>query len=240
MVKPTENLPRRASASEVDAFLRTLAATPKNGTPGRGGRLIFAMDATASREPTWDRARRIQAQMFDATASLGGLDIQLCFYRGLAECKAGPWLSDAGALRKRMAAVYCLGGLTQIRKVLRHTLDESRRRPVNALVFVGDCMEEDPDRLCDLAGQLGLLGVPAFLFQEGLDPAAERIFRQLAKLSGGAYSRFDADSPQQLRDLLGAVAVYAAGGYRALEDLGSRGGQAALRLAHQLERGGKG
>ena len=33
-------------------------------------------------------------------------------------------------------------------------------------------MEEKADRLCRLAGQLGALGVPIFLFHEGFDPDA--------------------------------------------------------------------
>src|SRR3546814_12721854 len=66
----------QASSPEVDAFLRKLADTPAPG-PASGdkrGRLIFAMDATASREPTWDRASHLQAEMFKETEALGGLE----------------------------------------------------------------------------------------------------------------------------------------------------------------------
>lgn len=225
-----------SSSKEVQAFLQQLAQTPAVKPASRKGRLIFALDATASREPTWREARRIQADMFDAAASSGGLEIQLCHYRGLAEFGASPWLARAEDLRRRMAEVDCVGGLTQIGRVLEHTLAEARKSKVDALVFVGDCMEENVDGLCKLAGELGLLNVKVFLFQEGRDPAAELAFSQIARLTGGAHCRFDAGSAQQLRDLLGAVAAYAAGGLKALESFGRGRGGAALQLSHQLKK----
>ncbi len=142
---------KKASNAEVDAFLRKVAATPIAKSGADRGRLIFAMDATASRKPTWDTACHIQGQMFQETANLGGLEIQLCYYRGFAEFNAGPWLVDSAALLKRMTLVSCLGGQTQIEKILRHTITETK---VNALVFVGDCMEEDADGLCQLAATI--------------------------------------------------------------------------------------
>lgn len=226
-----------SSRQEVDAFLRTLAATPNPKPAGRRGRLLFALDATASREPTWDQARRIQAEMFSETARLGGLETQLCHYRGQGEFFASPWLDAPDPLLRRMREVSCLGGATQIEAVLRQAIHETRARKLDALVFVGDCMEEDLDRLCALAGELGLLGVPAFLFQEGQDPLAEQAFAQLAKLTGGAHCRFDAGSAQQLKDLLSAVAVYAAGGRQALEDFSQRRGGAVPLLTRQLKQG---
>lgn len=228
---------QRPSTLEVEDFLRQVAATPKARTNGPRGRLIFAMDATASREPTWAEAARIQAEMFREASALGGLEIQLCFYRGYRELQAAPWSQDASTLLRQMRAVYCTAGYTQIRRVLQHAIEETRRHRLDALVFVGDCMEEDPAALAALAGQLGLLGVPAFLFQEGQDPHAEQSFRQIARLSGGAYSHFDARSPNQLRDLLSAVAVFAAGGRAALAHWGQARGAAVLALSHQLKRG---
>jgi hypothetical protein len=198
---------------------------------------MFAMDATASRGPTWDRACHIQGRMFEETAALGGLEVQLVFYRGFRELHASPWVDSARDLLKRMTGVQCLGGQTQIGRVLKHAMNETKKRKVSALVFVGDCMEEDIDALCHLAGELGLLGVPVFLFHEGRDAHAAGAFKQIARLSGGAYCRFDAGSAEQLRDLLRAVAVFAAGGQRALADFGRRTGGAALQLTHQLGKG---
>jgi len=235
MADRSRKLPTKSAQAEVDAFLKKVARTPPAKARGTRGRLIFAMDATASREPSWDRACHIQSEMFLETETLGGLDIQLCYYRGFREFHATRWLGSSADLLAQMKEVRCAGGMTQIERVLKHSATESRQQKVNALVFVGDCMEEDIDRLCHLAGELGIIGVPAFLFHEGHDPAAERTFREIARLTGGAYCRFDASSAQQLRDLLSAVAVYAAGGRNALEDFGQRQGGIVRRLTRQFK-----
>ena len=231
------NLPAPAKHAEVDTFLRKVAAMPAARPANGRGRMIFAMDATASREPSWDHACKIQGEMFEATAALGGLDVQLVFYRGFNECKASKWLSTAAALHNAMRAVFCLGGETQIARVLRHALTAAEKEKIGALVFVGDAMEEKLDELCGLAGQLGLRGVPVFAFHEGNEAAAERAFKDIARLSHGAYCRFDAGSAGELRALLGAVAAYAAGGHRALAHYGKTAGGAALLLARQLGAG---
>jgi hypothetical protein len=158
----------------------------------------------------------------------------LVYFRGLAECRASRWVSDAAKLAELMTRIDCRGGHTQIRKVLSHTENETQRQRVQALVYVGDAMEEAIDDLCATSGRLGLLGVPAFLFQEGHDPVAERAFREMARLSRGAYCRFDPGAAQQLRELLGAVATYAAGGLTALTALSQRQGRGATKLLEQL------
>jgi hypothetical protein len=228
---PKERLPAARKAAEVEAFLRQVRAMPTI-RPGEGkGRLIFALDATASRAATWDRACKLQGTLFEVAAGLGGLDVQLAYYRGFDECKASRWFGAAAELHRAMRSVSCVGGETQIERILSHALKEAGARKVNALVFVGDAMEENVDRLCRLAGELGLMGVPVFLFHEGGDPVAGRAFREIARLSGGAYCPFDSGSARQLRELLGAVAAYAAGGVPALADYGKRTGGAALLLA---------
>jgi hypothetical protein len=133
-----------------------------------------------------------------------------------------------------MTGIQCRGGYTQIQRVLRHTIGETKERRVNALVFIGDCMEESIDAVCAAGGELGLLGVPAFLFHEGDNGQAERTFRELARLTGGAYCHFDRASAGVLRDLLKAVAVYAAGGRKALADYGKQKGGDVLRIAQQI------
>jgi hypothetical protein len=207
------------------------AMAPAPGSQAERGRLIFAMDATMSRQPTWDRALQIQAEMFAETARIGGLDVQLVYFRGFGECRASKWVSDPTALARLMTATQCRGGNTQIGKVLAHILKEASRRKVNAVVYVGDCMEENVDQLCARAGEIGILGVPMFMFQDGREPLAEQAFREIARLTRGAYCRFDQGSARQLRELLAAVAVYAAGGRRALAELSrGRGGEATLLL----------
>lgn len=240
MGKERDNkLPTKSSSADVDAFLARVRSTPTPTTQGQRGRLVFALDATASREPTWDHASHLQADMFRETASLGGLDIQLCYYRGFEEFHASPWLSNTDQLLRRMTAVRCLAGHTQINKLLQHCIREakalavSKDTKINALVFIGDCIEEDIDRLGHSAGELGLMGVPVFIFQEGQDRIAAKAFQQIARLSGGAYCPFDAGSAKQLKDLLSAVAVYAAGGHKALENFHARHGSVILKLTKQ-------
>jgi len=221
--------PAESGSGDVQAFVEAMKRAPRPA-PGRRGRLVFALDATASRQPTWDRACDLQAEMFQVAASLGGLDVQLVFYRGFGECKASRWMSDPMALARVMTGVSCLAGRTQIARVLRHGLKAAREQNANALVFVGDAMEEDPDELGDLAGQLGLVNLPCFFFHEGRDPLVRSVFAQIGKLSGGACCAFDPGAPQQLRDLLAAVAAYAAGGRQALLEVARSRGGAALQL----------
>jgi hypothetical protein len=219
----------RSSNADVADFVAKMRAMPQQTATGRG-RLVFAMDATMSRQPTWDMALALQADMFDAVKQIGGLDVQLVYFRGHSECRASKWVSDPTALSRLMTTVACQGGYTQIRKVLTHTAGETAARKVSALVYVGDAMEEDVDDLCGRAGELALAGVPVFLFQEGHDTRAERAFREIARLTRGAWCRFDAGSAGQLRELLSAVAVYAAGGRAALNRLAIEGRSGGARL----------
>jgi hypothetical protein len=234
---PTESRNQPAAASprsEIDAFLKQVKVLGSTTQAGQRGRLIFALDATMSRQPMWDTACRLQGDMFRETAAIGGLDVQLVYYRGLAECRASGWVSDATRLGGLMEKIDCRGGHTQIGKVLAHARRETAARKVQALVFVGDAMEEPIDNLCAAAGELGLLGVPAFVFQEGHDAAAEQAFREIARLTRGAYCRFDISAAHELAELLRAVAAYAAGGMKALADLKARNNSGAVKLLAQL------
>lgn len=222
---------QKSSHAEIDAFVAKARTMSPANTGGARGRLIFALDATMSRQPTWDTACQLQADMFNETAQIGGLDVQLMYFRGFGECRASRWVSDPKALANLMTRIDCRGGHTQIRRVLAHTRDETRKKAVQALVYIGDCMEESVDDLCAVAGEIGLTGTKAFMFHEGRDSVAEKAFREIARLTNGAYCRFDAGSAQHLRELLAAVAVYAAGGRAALADYGKkRRGQAQLLL----------
>lgn len=221
------------ASKDVAAFLDRARQVAPAVPPG-SGRLVFALDATMSRQPTWDSARVLQAEMFQEAAASGGLAIQLVYFRGLAECRASGFVSDGDKLASLMRRIDCRGGHTQIGRVLSHTINEHARGRVQAAVFVGDAMEEKVDDLCVAAGQLGLLGVPLFMFQEGGDPVAEHAFREMARLSRGAYGRFDAGAARQLADLLRAVAAYASGGRAALAALSARHNDGARHLLAQL------
>jgi hypothetical protein len=224
---------RSVSESSTSADIAAFVAKARAMSPlaqGARGRLIFALDATMSRQPTWDMACALQADMFREAASLGSLDIRLVYYRGLNECRASAWISDSSQLAKLMGKIDCRGGNTQIGKVLSETRREATSSGVRAIVFVGDAMEENVDDLCTRAGELGMLKVPAFMFQEGHDPAAEQAFREIARLTGGAWCKFDPGAAAQLRELLRAAAAYAAGGREALKRLSSRESSAAKLL----------
>ena len=195
----------------------------------RSPRLLFAVDATASRQPTWDLACRLQGEMFLASRRLATLSVQLCYYRGFADFQRSAWTSDAEALAGAMARVRCEAGQTQLTRVLRHALAEHRRLPLRGAIFIGDAMEENAGRLCELAGECGLRRLPLFLFQEGADARVSRCFDRMAALSGGVRCSFDRGSADRLASLLGAVARYAAGGRRALETNPDEGARLLLQ-----------
>jgi hypothetical protein len=231
-----DQTPAPASAKpEIEEFLQKVRSLGPAVTAGKRGRLIFALDATMSRQPTWDTACALQADMFREAASIGGLDIQLVYFRGLNECRASGWVATGDKLAALMNRITCVGGHTQIGKVLAHARKEHAEERVQALVYVGDAMEEKVDDLCAGAGELGLLGVPVFMFQEGYDPVAEQAYREIARLSRGAYCRFDVGAAHELGELLRAVAAYAAGGRKALAALSSRRSGAAQKLLAQLK-----
>jgi hypothetical protein len=236
MSKDPDQTPTPAAARpEITEFLDRVRALGPAAAGGRRGRLIFALDATMSRQPTWDSACTLQADMFREAAGAGGLDIQLLYFRGLNECRASGWVAGSEKLADLMSRIDCRGGHTQIGKVLGHARQEYGKQRVQALVFVGDAMEEKIDDLCAAAGELGLLGVPVFMFQEGDDPVAENAYREIARLSRGAYCRFDTGAAHQLGELLRAVAAYAAGGIKALTDLSARRSGGARKLLAQLK-----
>ncbi len=219
----------------VAHFLDAVKKVPTRADNAARGRLIFALDATASRQATWDRAMRLQGDMFVKTRGMGNLDVQLVFYRGYRECRSSPWLKDSETLLGMMKKVTCEAGGTQILRILDHSLAETRLESVQALVFVGDCVEESLDELARRAGELKLLGLPLFIFQEGSNTQAGEAFATLARLSGGAHCQFDERSADQLGQLLNAVAAYATGGRQALKQLQREGSGSASLLLEQLD-----
>jgi len=186
------------------------------------GRLAFVIDATASREPTWDTASQLQAEMFSETAKLGGLEMVVIYFRGMDEVGASNSTSDARELHHFMGRIRCEGGYTKYARAFERVRQEHQRTPFTAVIAIGDMLEEEPRTLYDaVAG----LGVPLFAFQEGHDfrlPETLRLreaFQELARLTTGAYYAFDTNSVGQLRKLLQAVARYAVGDLTALADL---------------------
>jgi hypothetical protein len=211
----------------IDSFRKKLAAQAVGVAPGQRGRLIFALDATQSRQPAWDMACQIQAEMFQEAAKIGALQIQLAYYRA-CEFEASDWVSDGRTLADKMAEIDCRSGNTQIEKVLSHARRENACQKVSMLVFVGDAMEEQEGVLFAIARELGL---PVCLFQEGDSPIVSRVFAEIARLTKGAYCSFTPGAARELAELLRAVAAYAAGGRQALVASQSAG---AVKLLQQL------
>jgi hypothetical protein len=184
------------------------------------GRLIFIVDATGSRQPTWDASARLQAQMFEEAGKLGTLDVQLVYFSGLeeymGECKPSGWTSDGREMARLMARVTCHTGHTQIGRALEHARKEHQAQPINAIVYIGDMCEEPAQTLYDAMAALS--GVPCFIFQEGDDQLAAQIFKEMVRLSKGAYSQFRPGAERELAELLRAVAAFATGGLTALAD----------------------
>ena len=185
------------------------------------GRLLFGLDATASRSATWELARELQAKMFREAAPIGKLDVQLVFYGG-GSCRKTEWVSSGEELARLMGKIACDAGMTQIGRVLDHVLCEHEQAPVQAVTFIGDAMEEEIYMLAPKAAKLGAAGVPIFIFQEGRNPDVRKAFRLLALKSGGAYFEFNPDKPravEQLSEQLNAVARLAVGDTKALQNI---------------------
>jgi hypothetical protein len=161
--------------------------------------------------------------MFREAAPIGHLDVQLVAYYG---DKFGhtKWVSSGEQIAQSMNKFSCVGGYTQIGRVLKHALHETEKAAVQALVFIGDAMEESLDELVGSAGRLGEAETPIYIFQEGRDPVVRNAFRLLALASGGAYFEFNPDSEQavkQLSDRLNAIARLAVGDVEALQRIGA-------------------
>ncbi len=221
-----------SSEHDVQQFLSKVATIPKSAGEGR---LVFALDATASRQSTWDVASQLQSEMFISAQSLGGLNVQLCYFRGFGEFFNSSWQSNGAELLKTMSGISCQAGATQLERVLRHTIKENERQKIKCVIFIGDAMEENIDVLAQLAGKLGLLNIPLFMFQERNDRSVRQAYLELSRLSGGAYSQFDSASADQLKELLKAVAVFAAGGFEALQDFSKTSNEAVKLLERQLK-----
>jgi hypothetical protein len=197
----------------------------KNQTQAPTPRLIFALDATASRQPTWDQAAELQMEMFNAAGA--GIDVKLVYYRGL-ECKTSPWVHNQETLLTLMRKICCITGYTQIGRVLSHALKETESSPVRALVFVGDAFEESRRAMREPAAMLGQKGTPVFMFQEGEDYGTAKAFKEIAELSGGLYAAFDARASARLKEQLKTI-------LRTVGRFATAGGDTKLAIAQARE-----
>ena len=135
---PAENEARHEPAtpsprSETETFLAQVKALTPTTAPGQRGRLIFALDATMSRQPTWNTARRLQSEMFREAANIGGLDIQLVYYRGFGECRASGWISQP----EKLAGLMKVGKEFATHETVVHSHKEYARGDVNTNTVEG-------------------------------------------------------------------------------------------------------
>ncbi len=224
--------PVSQNSKDIDAFLNTAKRLPTcSRRQEETHRIMFALDATASRQPTWDMACSLHSELFLAAREVGEVAVQLLFYRGLGELRKSPWITSKRKLLRLMQRVSCAGGMTQIGRLLREAAREATTQPVKALIFVGDCFEEPEDEVLALAGKLALLNTPVILLQEGHVPQASMVFAKIARLTGGAHLPFASGSAEHLRRLLGAAVSFAVGGRELLEREGS---DAARQVLEQL------
>jgi hypothetical protein len=187
----------------------------ENGTPPRP-RLIFAVDATASREQAWAAARQVTDTLVKALP--GELDVALAVHGGSRVHTFTAFTNNAATLRDRAAGVTCEAGLTRLLPILSASV---RRPAIRVVVYIGDVFEESLPEGRRLADAMGEQGTKLIVLHDTADPAARRdaeMFWDLARRTGGCVLPFDASASSRLRDLLSAVAVYAVGGEKLLRD----------------------
>ena len=228
MTENKKNLPAKKDRSSFLDKVRSskaISATPKQEILTRAiahqerPRLLFAMDATASREACWTIAKEITGAMFESVP--GELDVALAYHSGGRLQEMTPFSSEAKAFLDKVQAVRCSAGRTALNEILDKAAQASR---IKALIYIGDCFEEDPTEAVELAQQLKLKGVRCFIFHDtssqaqGYDTRAARTaFEQITRITGGAILPFDETSPDLVKELLSAIALYAAQGIKALE-----------------------
>ncbi|MSP01441.1 MAG: hypothetical protein EXR07_10400 [Acetobacteraceae bacterium] len=189
-------------------------------------RLVFAVDATASREPAWAAARQVTDALVKALP--GALDVALAVHGGGHVHTFTAFTNDAATLRDRAAGVTCISGMTRLLPILSTSL---KHPAVRVVVYIGDVFEESVAQGRRIADAMGARGTKLFVLHDTSNRDARRdaeIFWDLAKRTGGCVLPFDANAPGRLRELLAAVAVYAVGGEQLLRERDDLPGAVAL------------
>ena len=110
--------PAASARAEIDSFLDRVKALGPAVEPGQRGRLIFALDATMSRQPTWDQ--RLPAAGRHVPRSRGRRRPRYPARLLSRPCgmPRSPWVAEPERLGALMSRIDCRGGHTQIGKVL--------------------------------------------------------------------------------------------------------------------------
>ncbi len=207
--------------SDLSTFLAKASTAVAASQPR--GRLLFTLDATGSRQAMWSMTKPLTQNMLAEAAKIGTLDVSIGFFRGFQEANFAPWTDSAAELSGLMDQVHCASGSTQIGKLLDHAIAEHGDKPISAMVFIGDTVEEDPDRLYAKCRHFASASprLPLFIFHEVDEHAwdreeSTRTMKRMCEITGGAYAPFTEGSAAALRDLLNAIAAFATGGLKAL------------------------
>jgi hypothetical protein len=209
----------------------------------RGNPRVLLVLANHGRSPGWNRAKVLQSQMFDAAAG-NGLEMKFAFYgpddaAGVRRCRITTrWITNPDDMVRVMDRAECnCGCYVYICDALGQAVKENEDRPMRAMIIVGDAFHDDPDGLDEAAisaNRLRRAGTRLFLIQQGDDPITARGLQYLAKVSGGAYFRFDPRTQeQQFSEMWEAISAYAAGGEEAVK---ATGGHAATRVLEHLKQ----
>jgi hypothetical protein len=204
-----------SAAASLPAAFSDAQPPADTGTPSRP-RLIFAVDATASREPAWAAARQVTDALVKALP--GELDVALAVHGGNRVHTFTGFTSDPATLRDRAAGVTCQAGLTRLLPILSSSL---KQQSVRVVIYIGDVFEESLPHGRTIADAMGARGTKLIVLHDTADRSARRdaeLFWDLAKRTGGCVLPFDASASGRLRDILSAVAVYAVGGEKLLRE----------------------
>lgn len=219
------------SAKRSDLLAKLRSATPTKPLPGRVGgglldrrpRLVFAVDATASRSATWASAQTITDRMFDAIP--GALDVALEVHGGGNVHTFTGFSADLHEFRKRASRVRCTSGHTRLVDLMQRTLDAGG---VRVMSYIGDAFEESADEAFELADRFKHFGIKAVILADQADVSTMLIFEEIARRTGGAVLDFRSGDLDLMGEVLAGVAALAVGGRGMLESNSSKGSQLLL------------
>ena len=230
-------------AASIDAVRRAVSISTANANTAYNDAararehlngICFVIDATGSRQASWQQAQRTQAEMFDAVKTAGNLKLSIVCHRGGSVKDLGSFASPDDA-KRRMAEVSCESGNTRIVDSLQSALG---KKP-STIIMVGDCFEESFTDLQKVCTQLAAQKIRVYAFVEGNESSGQRAYKMAADMTDGIFQPFG--SGLDLSDLCVAAAVFDVGGQQAFDKLIASGHKGAKALEHQVKRlGGPG
>src|SRR5262249_45195432 len=135
-------------AAALPTVIGNVEPPAETSTPSRP-RLVFAVDATASREPAWAAARQVTDALVKALP--GELDVALAVHGGARVHTFTEFTNNPATLRDRAAGISCIAGMTRLLPILATSL---KRQAVRVIVYIGDVFEENLAAGRELANSL--------------------------------------------------------------------------------------